>query len=138
MKAIYRPFKSIEEIKARGEFIPKGRIFPARILKAEKRKYQRLVTAGSNIYVFPTPSGYVLFVEGDFPCHAYEIAKSVTFFGSPYFGGKTSFFSGIGEAAEVLEKFNRGFLSSCLVSDGVTDCCLQLQINVDYASGLPA
>lgn len=57
MTVIFKPFKSIDEIKEKGEFIKKGKILPSRIIKISKRKSQHKVKANCNLWAFPTKSG---------------------------------------------------------------------------------
>ena len=64
-KVIFKKFNSIEEIKSNAEFIPKGRIYPARIVKCSKRKFQHCMSARSNQYAIPTKSGYLIFVDNN-------------------------------------------------------------------------
>ena len=134
MSAIYRPFKSIEEIKQRGEFIPKGRIYPARIIRAQKRSNQYHVRSGSNQWAFPTPSGYILFVEhndGHFDCVVrITQIQNGNFNCSPYTEGETTW-RGNYESYDddALYLFNKMFLSKCLIGNGVADNSKQLQIN---------
>ena len=63
-KVIYKPFESIEEIKAKGEFFPKGRIVPRRICSVRPSKNQHKLTFNSDQWAFPTRSGYLVFLEG--------------------------------------------------------------------------
>lgn len=136
MKAIFKQFKSIEEIKAKGEFIKKGKIYPSRIIKCSKRKFQHRAKSGSNQWAFPTKRGYLIFVEsndgqfdsaikikttprynaknGWFHSEPNKRAKSpveLSWQGSPYSEGGTLWKGNhkLGKA-ESLEKFNKLYL----------------------------
>ena len=117
MKIAYKEFVSIEQIKAKGEFIKKGKIYPVRIIKAPKRRIQCRVRSGSNQWAFPTRSGYLIFVEnndGHFKCVVNINANNGTFTGSPYSkGGTGTRWQGNStlNEDESLKEFNRIFLS---------------------------
>ena len=118
----YKPFKSIEEIKSKGEFIKKGKIYPSRIIKSSRRKFQHCITSHSNQWAFPTRAGYLIFVEnndGEFEA-AIRIKSclNVNFKGSPYskFGTRWQSNHGLSEI-DFLSIFNRSYLSM----DGVKD-----------------
>jgi len=111
MCVTYNKFKNIADIKARGEFIKKGKIIPARILKSSKRKKQHCVKTNSNQWVIPTISGYLVFVEnndGDF--ESAIIISNITdnvFEGSPYNSGGTHWQGNSGMSDDdFINKFN--------------------------------
>jgi hypothetical protein len=94
MSVIYNEFKSIADIKRRGEFFKAGKIIPSRILKSSNRKMQHCIKTGSNYWAFSTLSGYLIFFENndvDFTCVIKVAnANNCTFHGSPYSRGTTS------------------------------------------------
>jgi hypothetical protein len=145
MSALYVPFKSIEEIKERGEFIPKGRIYPVRMIKAANRKIQSKVVSGSNQWAIPTPSGYILFVENDDGQFS-SVLHTKTNFKSNW-GIKLSVYSGsdcciyfVGNSKisddEALIDFNKRFLSLCCIGSGAKDDSKQFQVKIDYEKSL--
>lgn len=144
MSALYVPFKSIEEIKERGEFIPKGRIYPARIMKSSKRKYQCKFVSGANQWAIPTPTGYMVFVEnndGEFQSVVFiknnSINGDIDVNGSIYHNGHSDYYGNNNSSdVEFLHGFNSLFLSKCLFKDGIHDNSEQLKINLDYAGKL--
>jgi hypothetical protein len=91
MNVIYNEFKSIADIKRRGEFLRAGKIIPSRIVKCSNRKMQHCVKTGSNQWAFPTKSGYLIFVENndvDFKSVIRMLkATHCSFYGSPYSPG---------------------------------------------------
>ena len=93
MSVIYNEFKSIADIKRRGEFLKAGKIIPSRIMKCSNRKMQHCLKTGSNHWAFATLSGYLIFVENndvDFKsCIKISWARNCNFYGSPYSGGMT-------------------------------------------------
>jgi hypothetical protein len=94
MNVIYNEFKSIADIKRRGEFLKAGKIIPSRIMKCSNRKMQYCLKTGSNQWAFPTLSGYLIFVENndvDFKCCIKILwAINCNFDGSPCIvGGMT-------------------------------------------------
>lgn len=54
--------KYLEDLKVRVEFYSKGAIVPQRVLKSERRK-KHLVTFGSDSWLVPTRSGYLVLVD---------------------------------------------------------------------------
>jgi hypothetical protein len=55
-------FESIEQFKIAAEFFRKGSIIPRRILKT-KKKFQHKLTFGSDSWVLPTESGYLVAID---------------------------------------------------------------------------
>ena len=113
INVIYKPFKSIEEIKAKGEFIKKGKIIPSRILRFSKRKCQHKITAGSDLYALPTLSGWLILGCLSGGVHIIRIVsiKNANLNGSPYINGETEFIaSNEYMPAEVLASFNESYL----------------------------
>ena len=122
MTVIYSPFKSISEIKNKSEFIKKGKIYPARIIKCSKRKNQHSLISDSNQYAIPTKKGYLIFVENN--DGFFEGVGRVTtnsdliFYGSPYVKGKTNWEGNHNLSEdEFLKKFNELYLSKNGVCD---------------------
>jgi hypothetical protein len=109
-------FKNIEDIKSRGEFIKKGKIFPSRILKCSKRKMQHCVKSGSNQWAFPTKKGYLIFIEinaSEFSSTVYiNNVCNVNIDGSPYSKGGTHWQinSGLNDV-EFTKLFNEIYLN---------------------------
>ncbi len=139
MSSFRKPFKSLEEIKLAGEFIPKGKIIPQRILKSP-RKISSLIVAGSNQWAIPTPNGYVVFVENhdaefDSVIRVKRLVPNLTNLnGSPYSSGGTSWQGNLQlDYGEFLKRFNSVYLSKCMVGNSVHDDSKQLQINIDYS-----
>jgi hypothetical protein len=119
MVATHRPFKSIEEIKVKGEFFPKGRIIPKRILSTRPRSKAHLVTFGADSWAFPTPLGYAIFTHiepdsGD--CSVRLRCNNAEINGSPYtVPGATSFYNdGQVTSEKSLETFNDVYMSKFL------------------------
>ena len=112
--SIVKEFYSIKEIKEKGEFIRKGKIYPARIVKCSRRKLQHCIKAGSNQWAFPTPNGYLIFVEnndGHFECAVRVTVQSASFTGSPYSSGGTSWQGNHGiDDSEALDLFNELYI----------------------------
>ena len=111
---IYKPFKSIEEIKVKGEFIKKGKIIPSRILRCSKRKCQHKVTAGTDLYAFPTLSGWLILGDlerlGTYVIRIVGI-KNANLNGSPYVNGDSQWLVTDGRTpAETLASFNKHYL----------------------------
>lgn len=93
---MFKPLKSLEDLKSKAEHIKKGSILPRRIGKCSKRRLQHLFVAGCNQYALPTPSGYLLFSEnndGEFECALRILEQragshvNLNFKGSPYSDG---------------------------------------------------
>jgi hypothetical protein len=132
-------FKSIAEIKAKCEHIRKGQIFPRRIMKANKRKYQHIIKAGCNIYALPTRAGYLAFSEnqdGHYDCVVHvdtskhkNIELTVTC--SPYHENHETVYYGNHELSEpeFLALFNQKLAEMNWVSE--TDYLLASPANAE-------
>ena len=110
-----KPFESIGEIKSKGEFIKKGKIFPARILKSEIRKDQHHIKSGSNQWAINTATGYLLFADntdGEFECVVRITASNGAFQGSPYLDNGSTYWQGNSNLSEseLLKLFNDKYL----------------------------
>jgi hypothetical protein len=77
-------FNSIEEFKKKSEFIKKGKIIPTRILQCSKRKKQHCLKANADIWAIPTPSGYLVLVDGYCGFAIINNVHDVILTGSPY------------------------------------------------------
>lgn len=126
MKTIFKQFKSIEEIKAKGEFIKKGKIVPVRIARTTPRRNRHLLVTGSNQWSIPTRKGHLIFVDnkdGDFnfvikaPLRKVHLIKTkaekVNVKGSPYTLEGVTHWLGNNKLSEseFLESFNRLYLN---------------------------
>ncbi len=60
-----KAFKSIEDIKSRGEFFPEGKIVPKRVLSVEPKNLAHTVKFNHDSWVIPTPKGYLVYSEYD-------------------------------------------------------------------------
>lgn len=58
-----KAFKSIEEIKSRGEFFKAGKIIPVRILKVTPKKHSHTIKFNCDSWAIPTPKGYLIYSE---------------------------------------------------------------------------
>lgn len=91
--ANYSNFKSIEDIRRRGEFFKRGQIIPQRILKCNKRRHAHRKVFGSDSYAIPVNGGYlVACFHSDDNSSAVKIlygTENCNFRGSPYGIGDT-------------------------------------------------
>ena len=116
MNVIYNKFKSIEDIKLRGEYLKKGKIIPSRMVKCSKRKKQHCIKTGSNQWAIPTLTGYLVFVENNdgefFSAVSIDNVSNANFNGSPYHLGGT-YWQGNADidSDEFLKIFNHEYLS---------------------------
>jgi len=90
MNAIYKPFKSIDEIKAKGEFIKKGKIVPVRIARVIPKRNSHLLFTGSNQWAIPTRSGYLVFVENNDGLFDFVLTNPIKVKSCGHFYGATS------------------------------------------------
>lgn len=63
MKAYYKPFKSIDEVKSRGEHIKKGQVLPRWMYEVTPKRFDHCFTSNCNQWVFRMPLGIVSFTE---------------------------------------------------------------------------
>lgn len=81
----------LDSLKARVEFYRKGSIVPQRVLNSDRRK-KHLVTFGSNCWLVPTKSGYLVLVDCGENGSALRLGRNLRnahLQGSPYSSGGT-------------------------------------------------
>ena len=81
----------LDSLKARVEFYRKGSIVPQRVLNSDRRK-KHLVTFGSNCWLVPTKSGYLVLVDCGENGSALRLGRNIRnarLQGSPYSSGGT-------------------------------------------------
>lgn len=79
----------LQAIKDRAKFYKAGAIIPFRVMAARPRKFQHLVTFGSDSWVLPGPRGYIVFFHNDSKGCALRIKdgmKSASVIGSIWHG----------------------------------------------------
>ena len=82
----------LHRVLGRAQFFKKGHIIPYRVAGMLKRKNQHLLKFGSDSYVLPAKTGYVvicLFREGESAIEISPAASNISFVGSPYHAGGT-------------------------------------------------
>tara|TARA_R110002126_G_scaffold210876_6_gene357402 strand:- start:1849 stop:2193 length:345 start_codon:yes stop_codon:yes gene_type:complete len=110
---MFKPFKSITEIKEKGEFHRRGKILPSRILKCSNKKEAHRVVTGSDQWAFPTNKGYILFVENNnnFSFLLKVSSLNLCLEGSPYSKGGTHWVGNFQLSdEEALNIFNKHYL----------------------------
>lgn len=140
MKAHYKPFKSIDEIKARGEHIKKGQILPRWMYKITPKRFSHCFKSNCNQWAFRMPLGVVSFVEnhdGEFESVIIVSKKAVEFSNKNQLninGRPTHHIGNDDFTIDALFEFNKKYLAMALINDGVRDNSIQLQINIQYSA----
>lgn len=140
MRAYYKPFKSIDEIKNRGEHIKKGQILPKWMYKVTPKRLSHCFTSNCNQWAFRMPLGIVLFTEnhdGQFDSVIMISRKAVEYANKNTLNleGKPTHHVGNADSnSDALCEFNKKYLAMALISDGFRDNSIQLQINIQYSA----